>query len=100
MRIKPWKPLFFGVWIMLLLAACATLPPVQEMSDARQALEAAREAQAAKYATQKLRSAEDSMALATKTLNQGEYEAAKMAASVAKALAIKARDEAIAAARR
>lgn len=80
-----------------LAAACSVVPPVQEMSDARQALEAAREAQAEKYAEQKLRSAEDSMELATKTLNQGEYEAARMAASVAKALAIKARDEALAA---
>jgi hypothetical protein len=77
------------------VAACAVVPPVQEMSDARQALVAAREAQAEKYAGQKLRSAEDSMELATRTLNQGEYEAARMAASVARALAIKARDEAL-----
>jgi hypothetical protein len=82
---------------MAVLASCAVVPPVQEMSDARQAVEAAREAQAEKYAEQKLRSAEDSLELATKTLNQGEYEAARMAASVAKALAIKARDEALAA---
>ncbi len=86
-----------SLYVLLLLAGCAVVPPVQEMSDARQALEAAREAQADKYATQKLRSAEDSMELATKSLNQRDYEAAKMAASVAKALAIKARDEALAA---
>jgi hypothetical protein len=82
--------------VAVLLGACAAVPPVQEMSDARQALEAAREARADKYAEQKLRSAEDSLELATRTLNQGEYEAAKMAATVAKALAIKARDEALA----
>ncbi len=87
----------FLLFIVILVSACSIVPPVQEMSDARQALEAAREAQAEKYAEQKLRSAEDSMELATKTLNQGEYEAARMAASVAKALAIKARDEALAA---
>lgn len=84
--------------LLLVLAACTVMPPVQEMSDARQALKAAREVEAQKYAPQKLRSAEDSMELATRTLEQGEYEAARMAASVAKALAIKARDEAIAAA--
>lgn len=84
---------------LFLVSACAVVPPVQEMSDARQAVEAAREAKADKYAAQKLRSAEDSLELATKTLNQGEYEAARMAASVAKALAIKARDEALAAQR-
>ncbi|MFO7592779.1 MAG: DUF4398 domain-containing protein [Pseudomonadota bacterium] len=65
------------------------------MSDARQALKAAREVDAQKYAPQKLQSAEDSMELATRTLEQGEYEAARMAASVAKALAIKARDKAM-----
>ncbi|MEN8170217.1 MAG: DUF4398 domain-containing protein [Pseudomonadota bacterium] len=90
---------FFPVLLLVaaLFSACAVVPPVQEMSDARQALEAAREAQAEKYAEQKLRSAEDSLDLATKTLNQGEYEAARMAATVAKALAVKARDEALAA---
>ncbi len=81
----------------MLLAACTVLPPVQEMSDARQAIKAAREARADEYAPQKLRSAEDSMELATRTLEQGEYEAARMAATVAKALAIKARDAAMAA---
>ncbi len=84
--------------LLLLLGACAVMPPVQEMSDARQAIKAAHEAKADQYAPQKLRSAEDSMELATRTLEQGEYEAARMAASVAKVLAIKARDEAIAAA--
>lgn len=87
----------FFLFVVIFLGACSIVPPVQEMSDARQALEAAREAQADKYAEQKLRSAEDSMELATKTFNQEEYEAARMAASVAKALAIKARDEALAA---
>ena len=83
---------------LFLLVACSVMPPVQEMSDARQAIKAAREANAEKYAPQKLRSAEDSLELATKTLEQGEYEEARMAATVAKALAIKARDAAVAAA--
>ena len=94
MSLNPHK---FFLFVVVFLGACSIVPPVQEMSDARQALEAAREAQADKYAEQKLRSAEDSMELATKTFNQEEYEAARMAASVAKALAIKARDEALAA---
>lgn len=84
--------------LLFLLSACSVTPPVQEMSDARQAIRAAKEANAEEYAPQKLRSAEDSMDLATRTLEQGEFEAAKMAASVAKALAIKARDAAVAAA--
>ena len=88
-------------WLLALplLHACATVsPPVQEMSDARQAIKAAHEANAPLYAPQKLQSAEDSIELATRTLEQGEYEAARMAASVAKALAVKARQEALMAA--
>lgn len=88
-----------AVVALLVLTACTVMPPVQEMSDARQALKAAREASAEQYAPQKLRSAEDSMELAIRTLEQGEYEAARMAATVAKALAIKARDEAVSAQR-
>lgn len=83
---------------LFVLAACTVMPPVQEMSDARQAIKAAREVKADLYAPQKLQSAEDSMELATRTLEQGEYEAARMAATVAKALAIKARDAAVTAA--
>lgn len=99
-HLKKWR-LLSCVWaLLLLLSACTVMPPVQEMSDARQAIKAAREADAGEYAPQKLRSAEDSLELATKTLEQGEYEAARMAATVAKALAIKARDEAVAAATR
>ena len=93
-RCRHWLSLF--LFPLLFLSACTVMPPVQEMSDARQAIKAAREANAQKFAPQKLRSAEDSMELATRTLEQGEYEAARMAASVAKALAIKARDAALA----
>ena len=89
--------LFFVLFTTLLVSGCAVLPPVQEMSDARQALDAAREAQAERYALQKMRGAEESMALATRSLEQRDYESARMAATVAKALAIKARDEALAA---
>jgi uncharacterized lipoprotein len=93
--------LLLSVLLSGLLSGCASLsPPVQEMSDARQAIKAAREANAQELAPQKLQSAEDSIELAIRTLEQGEYEAARMAASVAKALAIKARDEALAAASR
>ena len=97
MFMKALKNFALLIFAAAFMVACTVVPPVQEMSDARQALEAAREAQAEKFAEQKLRSAEDSMELATKTFNQEEYEAARMAASVAKALAIKARDEALAA---
>lgn len=93
-----WRRRSWAWLLLVLLSACTVMPPVQEMSDARQAIKAAREADAERYAPQKLRSAEDSLELATKTLEQGEYEEARMAAMVAKALAIKARDAAVAAA--
>lgn len=97
---KNWQKRGAVALLLLFLSACAVMPPVQEMSDARQAIKAAREANAEKYAPQKLRSAEDSLELATRTLEQGEYEEARMAATVAKALAIKARDAAVSAATR
>ena len=43
----------------LALAGCATAPPVQEMSDARQAIAAAREAGAADLAADRLAQAEE-----------------------------------------
>ena len=90
-------PLPLVLVLPLVLFGCATVsPPVQEMSDARQAIKAAHEASASQSAPQKLQSAEDAMELAIRTLEQGEFEAARMAAHVAKALAIKARDEALA----
>ena len=44
--------------IGVLLSACATAPPVQEMSDARQAIAAAREAGAGEFAPNELLKAE------------------------------------------
>ena len=99
-HLKFWLRHGAAALLVMLASACAVMPPVQEMSDARQAIKAAREANAELYAPQQLRSAEDSMELATKTLEQGEYEEARMAATVAKALAIKARDAAVAASTR
>ena len=42
-----------------MMAACQTAPPVQEMSDARQAIAVAREAGAAEHAVASLREAEE-----------------------------------------
>ncbi|MCB1844769.1 MAG: hypothetical protein KDI09_17535, partial [Halioglobus sp.] len=49
-----------GLWFTLAfaLAACETAPPVQEMSDARQAIAVAREAGAEDRAASELRQAE------------------------------------------
>jgi hypothetical protein len=57
LRIRT-SPLFTAVLAVVLLAACATAPPVQEMSDARQAIAAAVEAGAGDLAPNELIKAE------------------------------------------
>jgi len=75
------------------LTGCATAPPVQEMSDARQAIAAAREAGADRLAVDQLGRAESSLQdarvfLVTGTSNA--YWQAKKAAIDAKNMAFKA----------
>lgn len=75
------------------LAGCATTPPVQEMSDARQAIAAAREAGAEALATLQLRSAEDLLRSAEAFLEVGTsnaYWQARKAAIGAKERAFEA----------
>lgn len=80
---------------LLALAGCASNPPVQEMSDARQAIEAAREAQAEVYAPGSLHHAENYLDEATRGLESGSYAAAREAALAAKRAAMQARSEAV-----
>jgi len=79
--------------LVLVLSACATSPPVQEMSDARQAIAAARDAGAETYAPQRLRDAESSLAMAESYLQDGissSYWSAKQSALKAKETAFDA----------
>lgn len=78
------------------LASCAVAPPVQEMSDARQAISAAREANASQLAPASLNKAESSLDEAARGLEQGHYLDAREAAKAARYHAIRARDEALA----
>lgn len=75
---------------LLAIGACASGPPVQELSDARQAIAAAREAGAATYADEGLRSAEARLAEAETQLNQRMYWEAKRLALDAKESAVDA----------
>jgi uncharacterized protein (UPF0332 family) len=79
-----------------MLASCAVAPPVQEMSDARQAISAAREANASQFAPATLGRAEESLDEAARGLEQGHYLDAREAAKAARYHAIRARDEALA----
>lgn len=73
--------------LVLMISACATAPPVQEMSDARQAIAAARDAGAETYAPEQLREAQVSLTTAEQYLKDGissSYWSAKQSALKAK----------------
>ena len=75
---------------LMVAAACETAPPVQEMSDARQAIAVAIEAGAAEKAAFHLKAAEDYLESAEKALNEHEYKEARYDARQAKAKALDA----------
>lgn len=76
-----------------LLVGC-TSAPVQEMSDARQALDAAREAEADIHAPKLMLRAKTSLENAEKALKQGEWKKARKSAIEARIEAIAARSQA------
>jgi len=78
------------VLTLLFAAACETAPPVQEMSDARQAIEVAREAGAADLAAAELAEAEEYLESAEKKLNDQAYREARHDALEAKSRALNA----------
>jgi len=84
---------YFLFAFLVLLSACATAPPVQEMSDARQAIAAARQAGAEEYAADQLKEAEAMLAAAEGYLQSGSsngYWSARRAALNAKDTALDA----------
>ena len=78
--------------VLLLVAACESAPPVQEMSDARQAIAVAREAGAESYAAEELMEAERYLKSAEEKLSAELYREARRAALQAKASALDARE--------
>jgi hypothetical protein len=83
--------------LLLAIAACA-LAPIQEMSDARQALQAAREAGAEKHAPRYWRDAETLLQHAEGALGEGKdgFRTARSDALAAKDAAMKGRSVALA----
>ena len=75
---------------LLSLTACETAPPVQEMSDARQAIAVAKEAGAAERASFHLKAAEDYLESAEAALNEHSYSVARRDAKQAKMKALDA----------
>ena len=75
--------------VLLALAGCATAP-VQEMSDARQAIAAAEEAGADRLAPEPLAAARQFLADAEQSLKQRSYSVARSRAISAKGKAVEA----------
>ena len=88
--MRPVLALFLSA-LSSLLAGCSITAPVQEMSNARQSIRAAKEVNAEKYAAALLSEAQQRLKSAMHELDAGEYERARELAVEAKQLALKAR---------
>ena len=75
---------------IVLIAGCGTTPPVQEMSDARQAIAAAKEAGAEQSGAEDLRAAEAFLDSAQRKLSERAYAQARRDALQAKGKALAA----------
>ncbi len=80
---------------MLAIAACASFP-YQELSDARQALEAAQAANASRYAPDEYQKAVELLRESDRYIAAGDYRSARKAAHQAKINALRARRRAAA----
>lgn len=76
--------------LLLFLSACGSGPPVQEMSDARQAIAVARQAGAEERAAEQLRDAEELLSRAQQKLSDRAYDEARDNALQAKLKALDA----------
>ncbi|MGW8229356.1 MAG: DUF4398 domain-containing protein [Gammaproteobacteria bacterium] len=81
--------------ILLLFTACATTAPVQEMSNARQTIQAAVEAGAEIHAPDELADARELLEEASRELEIGNYPLARDYALQAKQRAMQARQTAL-----
>ena len=81
--------------MLLLITACATTAPVQEMSNARQTIQAAVEAGAEIHAPDELANARELLENASRELEVGNYPLARDYALQAKQQAIQARQTAL-----
>jgi hypothetical protein len=75
---------FAALAALLFLSACVTAPPVQEMSDARQAIQAAEEAGAENHAPEQLLAAKRLLTSAERKLQREAYASARQDAREAR----------------
>ena len=96
MMIMPFlRPLALTGLVLAVVVGCATAP-TQEMSDARQAIQAARDAGAEEHAPEVLDNAQSLLAKAERSIADSLYEPARADAVAAKKEAVKARNIALA----
>jgi len=91
LRLLHQFPTLISSLILLLLTSCATTAPVQEMSNARQTIQAAVDAGAEIHAPAVLAQARHLLEDASRELEAGNYPLARDYAVQAKQLAIHAR---------
>jgi len=77
------------------VGGCSLIPPVQEMSNARQSLQAAKLANAQVHDYKGFSEAEGLLELASKKIDLGEYAEARELAIRARSIAIKSRQYAV-----
>lgn len=95
MRQVSMTLLFGWCLTMLALTGCAVSAPVQEMSNARQTIQAARDVGAAEHAPELLSIAEKLLDKAARKLEQGDYQIARDFALEAQEQAMRARQKAV-----
>lgn len=83
-----------GAMLLILIGACAGIP-VQEISDARQAVRAAEEVGAVQYAPIHYERAETLLGRAERAMAAGDYEKARGEATFAREEALKARERSL-----
>ena len=94
-RLSHQFSLLISSLILLLFTACATTAPVQEMSNARQTIQAAVEAGAEIHAPDELANARELLDDASRELEVGNYPLARDYALQAKQQAMQARQTAL-----
>lgn len=94
-RFLPLSFMLLASVVMLLVSACVTTAPVQEMSNARQTIQAAVEAGAEIYASEELDKARQLLEQASQELEIENYPLAKDYAVQAKQHALQARQTAL-----
>ena len=71
------KNYLISLMIVFTLSACATLPPLQEMSNARQTIAAAKEMSSSAEQSQKIQEAERLLSRAERRIEVNLYESAR-----------------------